>query len=204
MKLLFLVSIMTMAATCFKSVEATPEIPLSVWKSLSNVTSTEDFINRFLRESAAKEKDEVNGLKAETKLPVSRPNLNFKAQQQQQKRLAASGSVWPGVNLEAVESVSSLATSLASSGLGCRPLPTCVTLTLPNRGTDEMNWPTTTEVQRCGGCCQHDRLHCVVTESEKVNVRVIKARYVSDGFISDGHVDLEVEQHKRCACTLRS
>ena len=43
---------------------------------------------------------------------------------------------------------------------GCKPRPTCVTLDLPRQDPNEIYYPTKIEVDRCGGCCNHEALSC--------------------------------------------
>lgn len=248
------------------------EIPLSVWISLSNVTSTEFFINRFLRDKPSVDEDDANGPRAETKLPISRPKLLFEPQQQQQQQrlqhkpphspvkypfwntppiYAGAGNFFPADSgswafdsnsnsiYEQTESLGSgeglaehigigiqtqvlseqkvqrqlaplskhtqalVMSSLATPSAGCRPSPTCVTLTPPNRDPDVIYWPITTEVDRCAGCCNHEALHCIAKDWQLEKIKVIKARYANDNrdfFIFEGNVDLEVVKHTKCVC----
>ncbi|XP_022903176.2 uncharacterized protein [Onthophagus taurus] len=69
----------------------------------------------------------------------------------------------------------------------------------PNPTT--MYLPSCTRIERCGGCCNHNKLECQPMEIENVNFQVIKTEFSGGAklrFVEK--IAVTLERHKKCAC----
>jgi len=92
--------------------------------------------------------------------------------------------------------------SLASfPGLGCQPKKKCVSVRPRNRHPSEDVFPSSIDVERCGGCCNHPELECLPWSTEPHTVRLLKYGYNEDGSLTNlGFIDQTVIRELKCKC----
>ncbi|UYV61105.1 PDGFB [Cordylochernes scorpioides] len=102
---------------------------------------------------------------------------------------------------------------------GCKPELQVVPLVPAGSDPAILTWPSCTRVERCGGCCSSELLHCAPVRTSALHVKVapvlaggettvqaVKARYRptrDDRLEYEGYQTYEVQRHERCTCQCR-
>ncbi|XP_012945067.1 uncharacterized protein LOC101849091 [Aplysia californica] len=91
----------------------------------------------------------------------------------------------------------------------CSPRNMTVRLEMPNADPNDVFFPQCTRMERCGGCCSSQHLQCVPAYTERVSLKVVKARSPFPGsthLTYSGFAPVIVDRHVRCVvhCTLNA
>jgi len=86
-------------------------------------------------------------------------------------------------------------------GEGCLPKKKCVSVRPKHRHPSEDVFPSSIDVERCGGCCGHPELACLPWSTEPMTVNLLKYRYNPDNTISNlGFTTTSVIRELKCKC----
>jgi len=84
---------------------------------------------------------------------------------------------------------------------GCLPKKKCVSVRPKHRHPSEDVFPSSVDVERCGGCCGHPDLACLPWSTEPMSVKLLKYGYNPDGTISNlGFTTTSVIRELKCKC----
>ncbi|CAH1776891.1 unnamed protein product [Owenia fusiformis] len=151
-------------------------IPIKMFYKLKDVKTTQDFIKNFLK-------------KGDT---IETPGSN----------VLNSSLIFDTSTGKVIDSNLDFAASAVATPDGCVPK-------LKQVGLDKhedpaiVMWPQCTKIEQCGGCCSHEKLECVPTTSEAVQIQVMLAKYPFPGaeyFDFHGVVMKQVHRHMQCEC----
>jgi len=84
---------------------------------------------------------------------------------------------------------------------GCIPKKKCVSVRPKNRHPSEDVFPSSVDVERCGGCCGHPDLTCLPWSTEPTTVKLLKYGYNPDGTLTHlGFITTSVIREVKCKC----
>jgi len=84
---------------------------------------------------------------------------------------------------------------------GCLPKKKCINVRPKNRHPSEDVFPSSVDVERCGGCCGHPDLTCLPWSTEPMTVKLLKYGYNADGTLANlGFVTTSVIREVKCKC----
>lgn len=92
--------------------------------------------------------------------------------------------------------------SLASlPSRGCIPKKVCIDVRPRDRHPSEDYFPSSVDVERCGGCCGHPDLTCLPWSTEPTTLKLLKFGYNPDGTIySLGFHHTSIIREVKCRC----
>lgn len=81
-------------------------------------------------------------------------------------------------------------------------MPELQTVKLAKSGDPSILYiPQCTRIERCGGCCSHSLLSCQPSETETINLQVLKTQYVGGKKLKYvGKEIIPIEKHTKCNC----
>ncbi|KAI0218835.1 hypothetical protein LSAT2_029477 [Lamellibrachia satsuma] len=166
------------------SVDGLNQIPLSMWKAMENMRSSEDFIKNMI----APKQVEPEGGRIRPGGGRVRPSST------EDRLFTEQGALDPnGVEI--------IADKMAEPA---RCVPSVKAVPIPRDDkVDSIFFPTCVNVQRCGGCCGSEMLSCLPTQTKMVTYHVLNATYPYPGapqFKYNGLASFRLEKHTACEC----
>lgn len=120
------------------------------------------------------------------------------------EKIAGLKSVEAFINLTKIDvgligSATNSLTTLPAEG--CLPKKKCISVRPKNRHPSEDVFPSSVDVERCGGCCGHPDLTCLPWSTEPMTVKLLKYGYNADGTLANlGFVTTSVIREVKCKC----